>query len=840
MQLLGGIAGCCFVYLVWVGCTETRAAEQPKTPPLSIETKQPPKAPVAIPAAEIIPRSEQALKSLQETRARIAADAEAILNSVEREIIAFAEKSDRRWQAEAEGMGELRSLQRLNDLLREWSLEQSQLDSWDRVLSRNSQALAQQENEIGQIVDTWQATRATDKQALPPIALEKIAEVLRNAEAVRELIRDNMAKLLHLQNQLAARRVILTQIRDHLDRARERSGSGLFVRDSLPLWEALFHRESRDLVIVQVVQSSRRFAEDWQDFIRTYRVRIIWHALLLLGLVLLFHFLRAGLTSQAVERLGGSSANFVLDRMFASSFLLTLIASPLFYPGAAAAILRIAFLPTAIPVTRLLPVLLPRVLRPWIYTLVALYVLDFLRYVLPAAGLATRVLLLLIAAGGCVAIGLFLRLRGAELSAVVARERPVLLAPQLILVLFGVSVVSNLVGNVTLAELIVATPIRIIYGAALIFAGAHLLMTLVVVVLQSRVAQWLRSVQQHGELIAFRCRRFIRFAAILFWAFFSLYVVGVLGDLSAGAADFLQLRWRIGAAEISIQDVAAFVAVILSALLFSRMVRFVLAEEILPRVRVPRGVPGAVDVLARYGILLLGFFIALAAAGVDLSKVTLLVSALGVGIGFGLQNVVNNFVSGLILVFEHPLQVGDSVEVGTVFGEVRKIGFRATVVRTPDGADVVIPNGEFTGTRFINWSLTDRLRRISISVGVAYGTDPNRVIDILVGIARNHRDVLAKPAPFAVFDRFGDSALNFTLFCWAFVDTFFVARSELTIAISSAFKDAGIQIPFPQQDVHLHWSEDQEAAFARFIEPNQLKSDKDPASVSAQASLAKK
>jgi small-conductance mechanosensitive channel len=252
--------------------------------------------------------------------------------------------------------------------------------------------------------------------------------------------------------------------------------------------------------------------------------------------------------------------------------------------------------------------------------------------------------------------------------------------------------------------------------------------------------------------------------------------------------------------------------VILSAIVLSRMIRFVLSEEIFPRIPLPRGVPGAVDVLSRYGIMLLGFFIALAAAGVDLSKVTLLISALGVGIGFGLQNVVNNFVSGLILVFEHPLQVGDPVEVGTIFGEVRKIGFRASVLRTPDGADVVIPNGELIGGKLINWSPSDRLRRISIPVNVAYGTDPARVIEILTEIARKHPAVLGDPVPLAVFDRFGDSALNFALLCWCVVDTFFITRSELTIAINTAFKQAGIEIPFPQQDVHVYWPDGAHAA----------------------------
>jgi small-conductance mechanosensitive channel len=411
------------------------------------------------------------------------------------------------------------------------------------------------------------------------------------------------------------------------------------------------------------------------------------------------------------------------------------------------------------------------------------------------------------------------------------------------LFLFAVSVVSNLAGNMTLADILIATPVRIAYAAALISAGAQLLMTLAMIALQPRSACWLRSVREHGQLMMSRCQALIRFAAFVFWVLMSLYIVGVLGDISAAGADFLQLRWKLGAAEISVQDVAVFFAVLLSALIFSRLLRFVLTEEILPRIRLPRGVPGAVDVLSRYGVLLLGFFIALAAAGVDLSKVTLLVGALGVGIGFGLQNVVNNFVSGLILVFEHPVQVGDFVEVGTIFGEVRKIGFRASVLRTPDGADVIIPNGELVGTKFINWSLSDRLRRINISVNAPYGIEPDRVIDILLGVARKHPAVLAEPAPLAIFDRFGESALTFTLFCWSFVDTFFLVRSELTIGINTAFTEAGIQIPFPRHDVHLHWSAAAGAAaepVERSADAAQIKGAEGPVLVAGRASLVKK
>jgi small-conductance mechanosensitive channel len=537
------------------------------------------------------------------------------------------------------------------------------------------------------------------------------------------------------------------------------------------------------------------------------------HLVFFLALVAVFYFLRRGLTPEAAHRLGATSAIFVLERPFSSSLLLALIPSALFYPGAAAGILRTAIFPTVISVVRLLPGLLPQVSRHWVYLLAALYALDFFRYLLPEDWLLTRVLLLLIATSACLGLGLFLHSSKTTLSGSNSGDRPIVLVARCVLFLFAVAVISNLLGNMTLAEILVVAPLRMAYvGALLNVAGAQLLMTLTVVGLQSRPARLLRSVREHGELLASRCRAFIRFAAAALWVVLSFHMVGVLGDISSAATAFLQLRWKVGATEISVEGVATFILVLVSAMLVSRLLRFILTEEIFPRIDLPRGVPGAVDVLSRYTVLLLGFLIALAAAGVDFSKVTLLISALGVGIGFGLQNLVNNFVSGLILVFEHPVQVGDSVEVGTTFGEVRKIGFRASVLRTPDGADVIVPNSELIGSRVINWSFFDPLRRINIPVSVAYGTDPDRVIQILVGVARKHPGVLADPAPMAVFDRFGDSALNFTLFCWSFVGTFFLTRSELTIAINAAFKEAGIEVPFPQQDVHLHWPDGPGAA----------------------------
>lgn len=830
------------VLLCLVGRMAVQAAEQPKTPLQAGDTKQASAAPVAIADSEIIPRAEQAVKSLQKLRSEAAAD--STLTSIQKDFAAFAAQSDRRRESEAEAT-KSRSVQRLNEILREWSLDQTQLEAWDQALARRSQILVQQEKDIDQITATWRATQAAvaKKFLFKAVLQRRVEEVLQESQATRLAIQEQTAKLLKVQSQVADRLATLAEIRKEIDQARQELGRSLFALDSPPLWQALFGAEAQDTIMEEASGSARRMLDDLREFLQKYSERITLHLVFFLAMVLLFRFLRRGLTPEAAERLGAPAAIFVLDRPFSSSLLLALIPSPLFYAGAAAGILRTAMVPTVISVIRLLAGLLPQMSQRWVYLLAGLYVLEFFRYLFPEDWLLTRVLLLLIATGGCAGLGLFLRSPEAKLLGSNSIGRLILLVARLVWILFTVAIVSNLVGNLSLAEILVVAPVRITYVAAVIFAGAQLLITLTVVGLQSPPGRLLRSVREHGELLVSRCRVIIRVAAVALWASISLYMVGVLGDIRAAGAAFLQLRWKVGATEISVEDLAIFLSVLVSAILVSRLLRFVLAEEIFPRIELPRGVPGAVDVLSRYGVLLLGFLIALAAAGVDFSKVTLLISALGVGIGFGLQNLVNNFVSGLILVFEHPVQVGDSVEVGTSFGEVRKIGFRASVLRTPDGADVIVPNSELIGSRVINWSLFDRRRRINISVGVAYGTDPDRVIDILHGVARKHPAVLAEPAPLTVFDRFGDSALNFTLLCWSSIDSFFIARSELTIAISKAFKEAGIRVPFPQQDVHVHWPDGQEIAaesIARSKEISQPKSEKGSALVPVEESPAKK
>jgi small-conductance mechanosensitive channel len=219
-----------------------------------------------------------------------------------------------------------------------------------------------------------------------------------------------------------------------------------------------------------------------------------------------------------------------------------------------------------------------------------------------------------------------------------------------------------------------------------------------------------------------------------------------------------------------------------------------------------RGLPYAISSLLHYLILLLGFLAAIGAMGVDLNRVTLLTGAFGVGVGFGLQTIVNNFVSGIILLLERPIQVGDAIQMTDLDGEVRRIGIRSTTVHTWRGAEVIVPNATLISGNLTNWTLSDRTRRFELPVGVAYGADPQRVIDLLREAAAAVPGVLGKPAPVVLFQGFGDSALNFEVRAWtARFEEWAAVHSQVAVAVNAALKAAGIEIPFPQRDVTLRF-----------------------------------
>lgn len=262
---------------------------------------------------------------------------------------------------------------------------------------------------------------------------------------------------------------------------------------------------------------------------------------------------------------------------------------------------------------------------------------------------------------------------------------------------------------------------------------------------------------------------------------------------------------KTGSTQLTLWSILYLIVLFFLLLFVAKKIRFWLANRILVRSNLDPGVRESVGSIARYLIIVIGFFVILQTAGIDLTALSILAGAVGIGVGFGLQNIANNFISGVIILFERPIKAGDRIEVGEVEGEVISIGARATTVVTNDNISVIVPNSSFISQDVVNWSYTDRKVRFKIGLSVAYGSDPRLVERLLLEVARENPDVLGEPEPGVRFLHFGDNGLQFELRAWS---TSLLHKkgkliSDLNFGIHEKFLAHGIEFPFPQRDIHV-------------------------------------
>ncbi|KPQ19339.1 MAG: small-conductance mechanosensitive ion channel [Algoriphagus marincola HL-49] len=263
--------------------------------------------------------------------------------------------------------------------------------------------------------------------------------------------------------------------------------------------------------------------------------------------------------------------------------------------------------------------------------------------------------------------------------------------------------------------------------------------------------------------------------------------------------------FNLGDSKLTIGLVLTLIFSFLVLFVGSEWIRRLLVNRILKKYSITEGTRLSIGTIVKYILILAGVFSILQTNGIDLSAFGVLAGAIGVGIGFGLQNITNNFISGLIILFEQPIKVGDRIEVGDVNGDVIKISARSTMVVTNDNITIVVPNSQFIDNQVINWSHSDRMVRFNFPVGVAYREDPEKIRRILLEVAKDNKGVLESPESDVLFEEYGDNSINFNLRVWTseYVNRPKVLKSQLYYEIFRRFKEQGVEIPFPQRDLHL-------------------------------------
>lgn len=284
----------------------------------------------------------------------------------------------------------------------------------------------------------------------------------------------------------------------------------------------------------------------------------------------------------------------------------------------------------------------------------------------------------------------------------------------------------------------------------------------------------------------------------------------VVKDKTEGLLDWLEKIMNLslvslGESKLTIGLILTLSISFVALFVVTEWIRRILVQKVLSRYQIAVGTRQSIGTIIKYVLILAGIFSILQTSGVDLSAFGILAGAIGVGIGFGLQNVTNNFISGLIILFEQPIKVGDRIEVGDVTGDVIRISARSTIIVTNDNISIIVPNSQFIDSQVINWSHSDQHIRFNFPVGVSYQEDPEKIKRILLEIAFANPGVLKTPEPDVLFNDYGDSSINFNLRVWTseYVNKPKVLRSQLYYEIFRRFREEEIEIPYPQRDIHL-------------------------------------
>lgn len=760
-------------------------------------------APATIPIANIPLKAEEDERFIQEAmlRAQSSHKAEAMarqLKEIQKSVNTLSQKSQ---TVKLEGV----QISRLESLDRHWSFLDRELAQWQGRLQSSAKPLSEDAAELAARKQVWINTRTAAAETLAPPLLRSLDDLLVEFEKADRTISRPLTKLLDLGRDAS---IIQASVSRNLAAVRKQIAAvdhDLAVLDSDNLYVALTASKTDQAGDLESLKKGLSIEEDFRaEFDRSNEKpeRVFWiFAALLLPLFL-------WLAYSARTLLKGDSRleqyRKTLTRPFSAWLLLTVMGLLILQMSGPMIRIQLLMLLAWLPVMRLQPQHVHDGIGRWMYLTAVFYVINLVAFLLSQNPLLFRLTVLF---NGLLMLATLAWLLYRSRTALKARTSRQLLVLRIIIglsaVVMLVAVVSNIIGNVTLAGMLTDATLDTAYMGLFLFAVGNVVRAFSRFLFRA-TAEKLKSRTQHAGGLLDVMSGLFNFALVALWLYGAMSAFRIFRPMMALVKSIASFAIEFGNISITIGSIVLFGVSVYLSFWLAKTIRGVLSEDILPNMELPRGVANSISSLSYYALLVSGLMVALAAAGFHISQLALILGALSVGIGLGLQDVVKNFVSGLILMVERPVQPGDIVEVSNTTGRVRDIGMRATTLTTFEGADVIVPNGMLLSEKMINWTLSSDNRRIEIAIGVSYEADPKTVLALLSEVAGKAAGVTHNPPPSVVFTGFGANSLDFSVRAWTenYDDAVFV-RSALAVDIHAALTGAGISIPFPQRDLHV-------------------------------------
>lgn len=758
-----------------------------------------------IPLPEISSQAEYLRRPLREITRRLSTGAEELrqVQEAEERITAQSRQLDERLASRP-------TLYELRKLDQDWRARKEEVERWQEILTPRIASTEADSRWLKEEQAKWVATleQLTDSDSLEAV-FERIKSSLSEIQQLQTQTQARMNYLLLLQDRTSQLDFLVSARLDDLASARQGFQRTLLVRDSSPLWAAFSFGSSGEVQTAAEDSNGRSFVHELaatRESIEKQKSAFFFLVLLFVALLSVNLYLAKRIDPLTEGKPELHQSAVIFRRPISAALLIIFLVQLWLSPLSASVVNSVVALFLLIPflqIVRSLFVPIPWMRLPF-FVLVILHLSDQVRYLADFDPLVERLTFL---AETAVAIAVLVwmlrpkRFDGLPIQSLALRWLRWSLF--LMLGLLAVSLAANVLGAVTLAKVLGEGALHSAYLGGLMYGAAQVVNVGIALLLRIKRAQISVFVQLHRRGIVKWCSRICYFVAGFLWLVGSLELFTIRDQFFAAVERVLDASLNFRSLNVSIGDVASFLVVVAFAYYLSKVVRLILQEDVLSRMPLERGVPQALATAAQYILLFGGFVMAVSAAGFDLNRLTLLTGAFGVGIGFGLQNIINNFVSGLILLFERPVQIGDTVQVGSVSGDITSIGIRSSRIRTAQGAEVIVPNAKLISDEVTNWTLPNRKRRVEIPLGVVYGSDPAKVIEIMLATAKSNPDVLTEPEPQVFFTGFGDNALQFELRFWAANEAFLAVKSQVALAVSDALDKAGIEIPSLQREMRV-------------------------------------
>ena len=697
------------------------------------------------------------------------------------------------------------NIRELQKLRQQWKIYNKELQTAEQTINERIELYDERRKTLQTYSKLWSETHINaTKVSAPPAIQEHIANVIIAIEELRNHAKKNYDKFLTGSNLITTRIVAIDEKLEQIDETEALLSTQIFYQNQLPLIALLSQNDLAPISYIQGITKS--LSEKYSEFVIYNQTHPAQQLNLLIGSFIIILFVGYFNYLYRKKRLFVSKSSlskkeyFFIGMPFSTALILIVLLSVFTLSDAPKSVREILLYLVMIPTIRIILTVVHKEVMPYFYAYFVLYFLSLMEKNAIGFDLDDRIFNIIISLGLITLIITFIQKKAADfmrfglIKTIIYRSLP------LIVLFLIVSIIANFYGAVLLSERIAHGVFTAIHASIIFYVITIILSGYVIILLRRRISSSSNILDQYAAKIERTTTIIIKLFMIIWWFKILARILGVEDTIAKLFTFILEQSWVVGSTTISVASLVSFISILIGTWLLARLVHVVLDVEVFSRVKLPRGMPTAISTVSNYIIVISGILIALSSLGVTTEQFALVFGALGVGIGFGLRNIIANFVSGVIMVFERPIQIGDTIEVDNTMGKVMKIGTRASAIQTFDGSEVIMPNEQFISSKIINWTLSDERRRKTLNIKVAFNSDIETVLKIMLDVALAHESVLKDPAPLPTFQGFGDYYLEFKLYYWL-ADNLIVAQSDIAIGVYKRLKEENIATPMPIQEL---------------------------------------